>query len=172
MRRIWLTLAFVILVLGVFLYTYFGGFEDPVITVTNSKSFTIAGFSYEGQMNDKAFGNNFRKADSLVNNKIVTGKVAGYFYNQPKQGEDKIKAFVGVIVDDTTVTSISNLQKKTFPERKVVQAVIEAHYMIMPVNIYPKIQEFAKEKNLKISEESVEIYESDKKLVIQVPVKL
>lgn len=169
MRRVWLILAFFVLIIGLFFYVYLGGFNEPEISIRQRENITIVGFPYEGQMNVKAFGLNFQHADSLVENGIINGSVAGYFYNQPVKGGDFIKAFIGVIPNDTNSIPTA-IEKRTYPSGKIIEAVIEGHYLIMPVNIYPRIREFAEEKKLKISEESVEIYETKRRLVVQVEV--
>jgi len=167
MRRVWLTLAFLLLIGGIIAYTYLGGFEEPRITIKETPSFTIVGYPYLGKMNVKVFGATFDKADSLLHNKILKGYEAAYFYNQPKGPKEELKAFIGILAKDTSLVS---LEKRVFPSAKVVEAVINMHYLIIPINIYPKIQKFAEKNKLKLSPESVEIYASNKKLIVQVPI--
>lgn len=152
----------------VILYAYFGGFSKPQFEVVQIDSVTIAGYEFKGLLTEKEFGNLFKKTDSLIEQKVLDGKVVGVFYNQPTTKDDTVQAFVGII-DETQMPE--GLTKKTFVLGKTLQATIKAKYMFLPVNIYPRIIEYAKEQNLKISSMSYEVYESSDLLKIWVPIE-
>jgi len=149
------------------LYAYFGGFNKPQFEVVTIDSVTVTGYEFNGLLTQKEFGNLFKKTDSLIDHKHIDGKVVGVFYNQPQAKEDTVKAFVGVVAN---TKSIDELKKKTFGLGKVLQATIKARYMLLPVNIYPKIAEYTEANGIKTKPMSIEIYESDEVLKIWVPI--
>lgn len=169
MRKIGLIVGGLLLIVGVIMYSYLGGFSEPVITIEETAPFSVYGYSYEGQLGNREFGKLFRVADSLVDNAVLKGVVAGVFYNQPSRQEDTVKTFVGVLAADTVAAT--GIERRDYRPGRVIQATIEAHYLVMPVNIYPKIMEFAKENNIELSGQSFEIYERKDFLKIRMPVQ-
>lgn len=165
MKKSWLFVAGLVLLAAI--YAYFGGFNKPQFEVVTLDSVTVTGFEFEGLLTDKEFGNLFKKTDSLIAEKVLNGKVVGVFYNQPEGKEDTVQAFVGVMGNTKTM---GELKKKTFGLGKSLQATLKAKYMLLPVNIYPKITEYAQEQGLNISPLSFEVYESDDLLKIWVPI--
>ncbi len=138
------------------------------MTVEEITPFTVYGYAYEGKLGNREFGKLFRDADSLVDNQLLRGKVTGVFYNQPHKQDDTVRTFVGVLSTDSL---FAGAEKRAYSPGRVVQATIEAHYLVMPVNIYPKIMEFARENNLELSEQSFEIYEREDFLKVLIPVR-
>lgn len=169
MKRVWLILACVVLLFGLIVYIYLGGFNEPEFSIVTIPAYSITGKVYEGPLNVKEFGNRFSEADSLLASGVLKGKSAGVFYNQPEKALDTVKTFIGVLTQDTTVPK--GFTRRYFPEREMIRAVLKAHYMLMPVNIYPKIYDYAHEKDLPITSESTEIYASNQELIIQIPLK-
>jgi predicted transcriptional regulator YdeE len=165
LKKSWVFIA--VIVLLVLIYTYLGGFSKPQFEVVQIDSVVITGYDFKGLLTEKEFGNLFRKTDSLIDHKVLDGKAVGVFYNQPSTKDDTVQVFVGVL-NATKVPE--GMTKKTFVLGKTLQASIKAHYMLLPVNIYPKIIEYAEEQKLKISPMSFEVYESSDLLKIWVPI--
>lgn len=163
-----MVIAGAVLIAGIVIYAYLGGFNSPEISIIEVEPFKVYGYPFKGKLNEPLFGESFRKSDSLVDNKHVTGKVTGVFYNQPEQQDDTVSTFVGVLCD---YTNVQGLEQRSFNPGKVVQATIKAKYMVMPINIYPKITEFAEKNDVKLSEKSFEIYESEDFLKVWIPVE-
>lgn len=167
MRKIGIVIGCFLLIASVIIYSYLGGFNKPVITVEEVTPFSVYGYAYEGQLGSRQFGKLFRNADSLVDNQLIEGKVTGVFYNQPDNQNDTVRTFVGVLSPDSLFVEV---EKREYNPGKVVQAVIKANYLVLPVNIYPKIIKFARENNIELSEQSFEIYEQEDLLKILIPV--
>lgn len=161
-----MVIAGAVLIAGIVVYSYLGGFNSPEISVIEVEPFKVYGYPFKGKLNDPLFAESFRKSDSLVDNKQLKGLVTGVFYNQPEQQDDTVSTFVGVLSESSEV---QGLEQRSFNPGKVVQATIKAKYMVMPINIYPKITQFAEENNIKLSAKSFEIYESDDFLKVWIP---
>lgn len=56
-------------------------------------------------------------------------------------------------------------------ERKVVEATVNAHFLVAPANIYQKIKAFGEEQNITVkASPALEIYPKERQFVIQIPV--
>ncbi|MFN3402884.1 MAG: GyrI-like domain-containing protein [Cytophagaceae bacterium] len=159
------------LVAGVILYAWLGGFKDPAITVVDAGPYYVAGKKFHSRLNDKALGNFFNEAEELGSKAYPDGTVAGIFYNEPVKPTDTISAFIGIAFSAKPDSLPENYSLDSLPARRVVEARIESHYLVVPVNIYAKIQEYAKQQNMKLQmTPALELYPGENKLVVQVPV--
>jgi hypothetical protein len=168
-----ISLAIVVILFfaGLFYYYKLGGFNPPDIKITNAPQYIIAGKPYKGKMTTKEFGMLFSDAEKLVEKKELEGVVCGVFYNNPEKENDTIDAFVGLVVKDSIEVLPSGYSYRFVKARKVVQAHIKSHLLVSP-SIYIDIQDFAKENNVELTHvPAVEIYPSNKELLIEVPLK-
>lgn len=171
MRRILLTISFVILVGMLGFVGYLGYFNDPEMKVTTSPSYSMIGKYYFGGLEEKSLGKLFQDADSLILKEGIQGKTAIILDKNPMKAKDTLKAFVGVLLNDSTSELPSGYKFRNVPSRKVLHTEITGSFLTLPINVYEKVTKYAKENALHISTDgAIEIYESDKKLVVLVPV--
>jgi hypothetical protein len=166
-----ITLVVLVIALGsgILYFQKRGAFQDPEIKVTTAPAYVIAGKNYKGKMTNKAFGELFNSAEKLVAEKKIKGTVAGIFYNNPENATDIIESFVGVIMNDTNEVLPEGYTKKYLPSRKVVEARV-ANLYGSPL-IYPKVDDYAKEHNIKLLNiPALEVYPPTKEVYVQVPI--
>jgi hypothetical protein len=158
MRWFWLIGLFLALILaGV--YTYLGGFRQPeVAVITTGKPVFLAGRYYNGPVSGSDFGPLFRQAQQLKANNHIQGTLGNIYYNDPEAAGDTVKAFVGLIVADTVSQKLPpGYRYSTFNGgQRVVQARLEASYMLAPGKLYGSIREFAKQQKLPLRQVYVE----------------
>ena len=172
MNRKFLLVMAVLIGAGFGIYAYLGGFKNPTITVTSSEALLIAGQAYEGTVKDDAFGNAFQRAAQAVANKELDGVLGNVYYNNPESKSDTIKAFVGVVIQDSTINLPEGFTLLHVPGgRKVLRSEIEAHYMVAPGKLYEALFDYAKEQKLQLENFYVEWFPSDRKGIVEVPVK-
>ena len=138
---------------GVVVYGYLGGFRKPDIAVVNtSKPIFLLGQYYNGSVRDEAFGPLFRQAQQLRASGAVRGELANIYYYDPSSTRDTVKAFIGLIVADTTNQKVpTGYRYRTFPAgQRVIQARTTANYLLAPNKLYPAIEEVAKQQKLKL----------------------
>jgi len=157
---------------GLGTYAYLGGFKSPTIAVTKSEPLILAGQSFTGTVKDEAFGEAFRKAAQLRDSKEIDGVLANVYYNNPESKKDTIRAFVGLAIQDSTIKLPQGYELLRVPGgRKVVRAEIEAHYMVGPGKLYTSLFDYAEENKLKLEDFYVEWFPTDRKGIVEVPVK-
>jgi hypothetical protein len=165
------SLVLLVLVAGLGLYAYLGGFNTPLIKRTRSQTYFIAGRYYAGPVEAKELGELFRQAARNRENKKLTGALANIYYNNPEKQTDSIKAFIGVQVKDDQVDLPDGYQLRQVPGgRAVVQATVKAHYLLSPKKLYPALFNYLKNNQLKTRQEYLEIFPASDQAMIQTEV--
>lgn len=153
-------------------YTFIGGFSASDVQVTTSKTMYVAGVPFEGAMQDKQLGEAFQKAGELVKSKKLEGTLGNIYYNNPETSGDSLRAFIGVIVPDSSITLPEGYELRTVPGgRQVVRAETEANITILPKKLYTAVFDYAKENKLKLDDFYVEWFPADNRGIVEVPVK-
>ncbi|KAA5544144.1 hypothetical protein [Adhaeribacter rhizoryzae] len=168
MNKFFLGLILLVLVVGFSVYAYLGGFNNPEIKVTTSKTQYIAGTYYAGPIEGEELGLVFRKAAEVLEKKELAGQLANIYYNSPEKQTDSLKAFIGILIQDTTAQLPAGYQLQKLPGgKKVVQATINAHYMLSPKKLYPALFEYLKKESLKNRQTYLEIFPNERSAFIQ-----
>ena len=161
MSKKFLAAMAVIVAIGIGIYAYLGGFSNPTVTVTTSEPLLIAGQPFTGAVKDEAFGKAFQRAAQLRDSKEIEGMLGNVYYNNPESERDTIKAFIGIVVQDSTIKLPQGYELLRVPGgRKVVHTEIEA-----------SLFDYAEENKLKLESFYVEWFPSERKGIVEVPVK-
>lgn len=140
-------------------YGYLGGFNKPEISITTSRPRYVAGQYYEGPADSPAFGEYFKKAGQLQASKALTGSLANIYYNNPETQEDTIKAFIGILVPDTSAALPAGYEWRVWKGgNKVVRVSTRAHYLLAPNKLYPALFDYLKEHQLKTRPQYLELF--------------
>ncbi|GHA63954.1 GyrI-like domain-containing protein [Pontibacter akesuensis] len=171
MKKLLYVMAGFAILLLVF-YTYLGGFTDPEVTIATSKPMYVAGQPFEGSVEDEALGNAFQRAAQLLEQNELQGTLGNIYYNNPDNSGDSIRAFIGIIIPDSTVKLPQGYTLRKVPGgRKVVHAEVNARVAMAPGKLYEAVFDYAKEQNLQLEEYYVEWFPADDEGVLEVPVK-
>lgn len=148
---------FTIVLITVGGYAYLGGFKKPEIKEITTSEIFVVGKPYQGSVKSEEFGNLFRQADKLLEEKTLTGELGNIFYNDPEKQKDTINAFIGIVVTNPKTTLPAGYEIRTVPAgQKAIQGAVSAHYLLSPNKLYPAIFDFAKEKKLSLQEYYIE----------------
>jgi hypothetical protein len=148
-------------------YGYLGGFDKPQISITTSSARYVAGQYFEGPADSKEFGEYFKKAGKLQESKTLPGSLANIYYNNPETQGDTIKAFIGILVPDTSVALPAGYEWRVWKGgSKVVRVSTRAHYLLAPNKLYPALFDYLKENKLKAGSQYLELFpQKDQALV-------
>ncbi|OKL40733.1 GyrI-like domain-containing protein [Pontibacter flavimaris] len=170
-KKIFYTLAGIVTVVLVF-YTFQGGFTSPDVTLTTSKPMYVAGVSFEGSMEDEAMGKAFQRVSQVLQEKALEGHPGNIYYNNPDRSGDSIRAFIGIIIPDSTDNLPEGYTLRAVPGgRKVIRAEATASIALLPKKLYAAVFDYAKEEKLQLEEFYVEWFPEEDKGVLEVPVK-
>lgn len=170
MKRILIYLLIAILGTALYYYYSLGGFKDPVLTQETTGPYFIAGQYYEGKVDDKALNALFERTEQMAKKEQLPGQPAALFYADPDKNNGNIQAFVGVIIKDTALLLPDSFEIRTVPAQEVIKGNLEAHYTIVPVDVYQEVKKYARENKLTVSDTTLEIYSSRENLIVEVPV--
>jgi hypothetical protein len=161
MTRWFFLLSILIAALAAGIYAYLGGFRSPEVElVTTQGPIYLAGKYFNGRVDSKEFGPLFRQAHQLQESGQLRGELANIYYNDPEAAGDTVKAFIGLIVPDTTTQTLpSGYRYSTFSGgQSVVRARINASYMVAPDKLYASIKRYAELQKLKLQKVYVESF--------------
>ncbi|MBC6991694.1 hypothetical protein [Hymenobacter sp. BT491] len=153
MNRWLLILFLVVFVGGASVYAYLGGFKQPEVALTTvPQPIYLAGQHFKGRADSPEFGPMFRQAQQVKSSGQLHGDLGNIYYNDPDAASDSLKAFIGLVVADTTSQKLPVGFHYTafFTQQQVVRARIEASYMVAPGKLYEGVKEYAKRHNLKL----------------------
>ncbi|GEO03403.1 hypothetical protein AAE02nite_10670 [Adhaeribacter aerolatus] len=167
MNKKFLLIALIVLGFGFSVYAYLGGFSTPEIKVTNVKTRYLAGNYYAGPVEGEQLGQLFRQAAEVLEKKEVPGVLANIYYNNPEKQSDSLKAFIGIMIEDSTAQLPAGYKLQKVAGGKVVQASVNAHYMLSPKKLYPALFDYLKMEKLKTKQTYLEIFPTDRTAIVQ-----
>lgn len=159
----------VVAAIAVGIYAYVGGFAKVDITQTTTSDMIMAGRYFEGNPDSEEMGDVYRSVGQAVEQKKLTGDLGGIFYNNPTKESKTVKAFIGVIVADSTAALPAGFELRRVPAgAPVLQGTLDASMMIAPKNLYSALFDYAEENNIKLQEFYIERFPENKPAVIQI----
>ncbi len=168
----WLMIGGSFLLIFIIVYEVLQYQHKPDITVHEEPGFTIIGKYYEGGHRSSQLRALFREMDSLVGAHYREGISAAVFYNDPRK-DDKygpLKAFVGVIPNDPDAPPPPGWEKRMVDPTHVLRAKIEHTVFQVPLKVYQMLEDFAKENDYELGEFSIERYQGDSVLILEIAV--
>ncbi|SHI42912.1 hypothetical protein SAMN02745146_0851 [Hymenobacter daecheongensis DSM 21074] len=171
----WIFLAALLIAFGFAgFYTYLGGFRAAAVTLeTIPQPIFLAGRYFAGPVSSDEFGPLFRQAQQLRQSGQLRGDLANIYYNDPAAAKDTVKAFVGLVVADTTSQQLpANYHYRTFAAgQRVLHARIQASYMVAPDKLYSGVKNFAEKEQLKLRQVYLERFGDDDRAEVLAVVK-
>ncbi|QIX61485.1 hypothetical protein FY528_07390 [Hymenobacter lutimineralis] len=159
MNRWFLLLSLAVIATVAGIYAYLGGFTTAEVELLTTKEpIFLAGRYFQGRADSKDFGPLFRQAHQLQESGQLRGDLGNVYYNDPEAAGDTVKAFVGLIVADTTSQTLpTGYRYSTFSGgQRVVRARVQASYMVAPDKLYSGIKHFAEQEKIKLGKVYVE----------------
>ena len=176
-KRILILVGLVIfasIILG--LYTWLGGFKDIAInTLTVTDPRILSGIPYEGSIKSQQLDSLFEHTRQLHQQGQLRGDLGAMYFEVPekmrKRGE--IKAVIGVWQADSTQTLPAGFSRRTIPAPQVVQARIQAHFLVSPSpdEVQEEMRNYAREKKLALENFVMEKYLNDQSIILEIPVR-
>jgi hypothetical protein len=148
--RFFFPLVLVFTAIGLGIYAYLGGLRSPSVALeTTAAPVLLAGQPFHGKVDDSHFGELFRTAKNWQD-AHPSQPLANLYYNNPEAAHDSIRAFVGVLVLDTTATLPAGWRYRVVPNgRRVVAARVQGvSFLLAPGKLYAAAQQHIKDQKL------------------------
>jgi hypothetical protein len=162
-----------IILLVVFSLAYYGfdrlGGNNPVVIEwVTSPPPALAGRTFKGIPRDERLAETFQEVESLRTLHSGTHIHTLYFL-EPAGKLDTLEVFVGLDLPFPT----GDLESKRFNERSYLLATIKGNKWVMPspAKVKGKLREFAKEKNLTLSEIFIDKIISEEEVQVIAPIR-
>jgi len=170
----WTIVAGIVIVAALvfWLYIKLGGLEKVQLQYIQSPTaFLLAGEKYEGGYHSTEVEQIFVRARTLMEEGVLDGPLAVVNYG-PDEKAQKIEQFIGVLVSSKQELPEGWSFLELAPEN-VVQATITAHNLVMPGpdEVREMAEETASREGGALLGYTIEIYKSERELVIVFPVE-
>lgn len=134
-------------------YVYLGGMREPKVAVETTRApVLLAGQAFHGLVNSEKFGQLFRQAKAVQDQKQLPGTpaLANFYSNDPETAHDSVRAFIGLAVTDTLAKLPAGFRYRTIPagQRVVAARLSGVSYLLAPNKLYPAALEAVKQQKL------------------------
>jgi len=174
MKKPFIVIAFfLVATLVLLIYYTLGGFEKPTAEIIEVPGkYLILGEHFKGSYKSEDIGRLFTKAQSLLENGTVSGDLTIINYGSDDQAE-QINQFVGILVTRVPETIPTGYTTVEIHPSKVIRVKISSHNIVMPKP--KKIRDLAaaeaKSYGITLPDNSIEIYKSQRELLIDYPIE-
>ncbi|MDN4165974.1 hypothetical protein QWY31_10705 [Cytophagales bacterium LB-30] len=167
-----LVIALLIFGVGLAIFYALGGFNPIQISETQAPAPFLVGQRFEGRYTDQRLSEHFFAAKAWKDKEAVNGTLAVVFYNDPEKAKGQSYNFTGLATADTSKIP-SGYEVIPYPAQRLLQARIEANSLVFPrpKTVQKELQAYAAEHGLRLDTLSIELYRSDRELLVQVPIK-
>lgn len=130
-------------------YVYLGGNRQPKVTLeTTTAPLFLAGQPFHGLVRGEDFGQLFRQAKDAQAR--LGGDLANLYLNDPETAHDTIRAFIGLVVADTSRPLPAGFRYRLVPagQHVIAARLVGVSYLLSPNKLYPAALEAIKKQQL------------------------
>ncbi len=156
-------------------YYRMGGLNPVKVELVEVDSYNLLGRYFEGSYKSDTVAIYFNEMQDYIESGRITGDPVIIYYQEPEGVLGLSRIFVGIRLSElgnTEKQEFGHLLNDGIQASSAIRVSKEAHISVMPnpEKIAKLIESFAEEHNLKIGTASIEIYQSQNRLVVERPV--
>lgn len=173
MRRSYLYITGTLILTGVLIiYNQLGGFNEPEISLKAINKYQIAGKMYEGNIRDREWEELYVRIRSFKEKQGLQNSLAIIWYNSPEDEKGVVKAFVGLIWNDSIAVP-EGFDIKDIVMQGLIRAELKGHALVMPSpkKIIKKIHLFAETKGLTLKNIIIDRYPEESIIYTEIPIE-
>lgn len=156
-----------LIVIGVSVYYFLGGFKEVEVYQLQGTHYTIAGRFFEGKYNHPVIEKYFEESRDLVNDSYIKGDlvVVNYDYDSANQ----VKLFIGILLDSDMAEIPRGFSVRSFDSETRMVVFLPMHPLVRPTSrkIEKLINRKSIEEDLELDEFTIEIYYPDESMVVE-----
>lgn len=157
-------------------YTFLGGFKNIAFSIQPvSKPKVLAGIPFEGNMRSSRLDSLFEVTRQIHQSGRLKGTLGAIYYDVPlkKRSRGEINALIGIWLDEASTPLPKGFQLRTIPAGKVVQARLQAHFLVSPSpdEVQEKMRQYARQQRLQPENLVMEQYLSDESIILETPIR-
>ena len=164
------SLVFVILVVLV-IYSRLGGLDEVTFEAIGRTEYVIYGRTFEGRYSDNKLEELFFETKEVLERDFPEQSLVVISYLHEDARDGQVKQFVGIPVDGAAANFPPSWERREVSFDKGVRAVITAHNLAMPKpeKVRAAVEEQAADQGWKLADYSLEIYQSERQMVVEFP---
>jgi hypothetical protein len=171
-KYLYWTASFVFIVgIAISIYSLLGGFDKIEIAQSTNNIYSIVGKWVEGERMHQVERKTFNEMRDLVIEGKFKGELCMIDYPSDTLGENEIKRFIGVLLENDEVTAIpSGYQVLEIETRRSYKTALTMHPLVMPNSekIDQALRNYARENfSDSLQRVSMEIYYPDNSVLIE-----
>lgn len=151
-----------------------GGLADIEVKIEQTSDYRIAGKMYEGLYKSDELEKLFFQARDLAEKGTISSTLTVVNYPNTSDNEKYVKQFIGVLLENGNEDGLpDDFEIKTIEANLTTRATITSHNLVMPnpEDIYERAKEIAQQEGKELVEFSIEMYKSERDLVVDIPFK-
>jgi len=161
-----------ILLILIAVYVYLGGLNTiEVSEVAVSHNYKLLGLDYTGRPASKAMRDSFETLRGFIADGKISGTLALVYFNDAKTKKGEYQMFIGILLDEIPEEYPEEYRLMGVELKRAVQANITVHNVVMPSpnTIESRMEDFARKQGLQLKPLSIELYQPDNTLRVQIP---
>ncbi|WP_413586810.1 GyrI-like domain-containing protein [Bdellovibrio sp. HCB274] len=159
MRYIIVFVVVMVISFGTYLATYLGAFKGVEISEAQQGPFKTIYIEHVGPYHK--VNKVIEKVERFMKEKgVICQRTFGEYLDDPRQVEEaRLRSKVGCLIDKMPEGAPEEMKEGEIPARAYVVAVFTGSPGIGPLKVYPRVEAYLQQKNLKQTDASIEIYE-------------
>lgn len=134
-------------------YIFSGGMREPTVTLeTIPTPLILAGQSYHGKVTAPQFGQLFSQAKAVQDGGQLASPtvLTNLYFNDPEAAHDSIRAFIGLLVADSSRPLPPGFRYRLVPagQRVVATRLSGVSHSLAPGKLYPAAFAFVQQRHL------------------------
>lgn len=157
-------------------YIKLGGFNPVQMTLIQVDNYYFLGRQFEGTYKSDSVGACLREMRGYVQDGTIKGQPVIIFDKEPEDRQGSSQLFIGILLTDSSTRYnhqqlAVELLKREIKASRAIRVSKDAHISVMPNpdRISRRIAQYGRENGLTIAGPSIEIYQSNDRLVIEHP---
>ena len=173
-KKVIITAGVVFIALCLFFYMYLGGTAEVTISKRDINNYQFVGKDYSGRYRSEELENIYFDLKEKKESGAFDGELV--VINYPMEGDSTengfVHQFLGIQLNAAMEHIPSTYQRLFIESRQTLEAKIPAHNLVMPSpeDIENDIRSMARAENLALVNYTIEIYVSDRELLVQIPI--
>ena len=166
------SLIFIVLVVLV-IYSRLGGLDEVDFATIGKTEYVLYGRVFEGRYSDNKLEELFFETKEILERDFPQQSLMVISYPHEGARDGLVKQFVGISTEGVAINLPSSWERREISFNKGIRAIITAHNLAMPKpeKVRAKAGERAAEQDWQLADYSLEIYQSERQMVVEFPAK-
>ena len=135
--------------------------------------YVLFGRAFEGRYSDNKLEKLFFETKEILERDFPEQSLMVISYPHEGARDGQVKQFIGIPMEGVAVNLPSSWERREISFDKGIRAIITAHNLAMPKpeKVRAEAEEWAAEQDWQLADYSLEVYQSERQMVVEFPAK-